>query len=155
MDGGCQSPWALTIAHSSPTNLHTTSTEVFYKSHFKLHSYLYILAYFTHIFLMTNSKTEWQSSTKQGNMDHDQKSKSKICLKVVIINSDRKRIGSKNLLIKSSDFFFTCILPDYVGHESLKEFWKNRHFENMRADFLRRCQNLLQQTCPEMMHLQP
>ena len=29
--------------------------------------------------------------------------------------------------------FFTCILPDYVFHESLKEFWKNNHFENMRA----------------------
>ena len=30
-----------------------------------------------------------------------------------------------------------------VGHESLKECLINSHFENMRADFLRRCQNLL------------
>ena len=29
--------------------------------------------------------------------------------------------------------FFTCISPDYVFHESPKEFWKNNHFENMRA----------------------
>ena len=34
-------------------------------------------------------------------------------------------------------FFSTCILPDYVSHESLKEFWKNSHFENMRAGFLK------------------
>ena len=51
-------------------------------------------------------------------------------------------------------YFFTCILPDYVFHESPKEFWKNSHFENMRADFLRRCQNSLRQTSPEMMHFQ-
>ena len=34
-------------------------------------------------------------------------------------------------------YFFTSILPDYVFHESTKEFWKNRHFENMRAGFLK------------------
>jgi hypothetical protein len=45
-------------------------------------------------------------------------------------------------------------LPHYVSHEILKEFWKNSHFENMRADFLRRCQNSLRQTSPEMMHFQ-
>jgi hypothetical protein len=28
-----------------------------------------------------------------------------------------------------------------VGHARFKEFWKNNHFENMRADFLRRSQN--------------
>ena len=36
---------------------------------------------------------------------------------------------------------FTCIFPDYMGHESLKAFWKNSHIENMRADILRQCQN--------------
>jgi hypothetical protein len=44
------------------------------------------------------------------------------------------------LLVKSSEnifIFFTCILPDYVFNESLKEFWKNSHFENMRAEFLK------------------
>jgi len=33
-------------------------------------------------------------------------------------------------------YFFTFISPDYVFHESPKEFWKNNHFENMRASFL-------------------
>ena len=76
------------------------------------------------------------------------------------LNSDRKRIGqkvySKIILIKrlGNSFILTCILPDYVGHESSKEFWKNSHFENMRADFHRRCQNSLWQTSPEMMHFQ-
>ena len=51
-------------------------------------------------------------------------------------------------------YFFTCILPDYVFHESSKEFWKNTRFENMRASFLRRCQNSLWQTSHEMMHFQ-
>ena len=51
-------------------------------------------------------------------------------------------------------YVFACILPDYVFHESPKEFWKNNYFENMRADFLRRCQNTLWQTSPEMMHFQ-
>ena len=36
---------------------------------------------------------------------------------------------------------FTCILPDYVGHESIKELLKNSHFENMKAGFLLKCQN--------------
>ena len=33
--------------------------------------------------------------------------------------------------------FFTCIFPDYMGHESSIEFWKNSCFENMAAGFLR------------------
>ena len=43
-------------------------------------------------------------------------------------------------LIKSSriDFF----LPAF-SHDITKEFWKNSHFENMRAAFLLRCQNSL------------
>ena len=70
---------------------------------------------------------------------------------------NRTKVSHKILLMKSSGnpfIFFTCILPDYVSHESFKEFWKNSHFENMRADFLMRCQNLLRQTSPEMMHFQ-
>ena len=39
---------------------------------------------------------------------------------------------------------FASILPDYVGHDGFIEFWKNIHFENMRADFLGKCQNSLQ-----------
>ena len=50
--------------------------------------------------------------------------------------------------------FFTYILPDYVFHESPKEFWKNNQFEHIRASFLRRCQNSLWQTSHEMMHFQ-
>ena len=67
------------------------------------------------------------------------------------------KVYSKNLLVKSSqnDFmFFTCILPNYVTHESQKEFWKNSHFENMRAGFLLSCQNWLRQNTPKIMHFQ-
>ena len=49
--------------------------------------------------------------------------------------------------------FFTCIPPDYVSHESSKEFLKNSHFENMIAGFLQRCQNSLGWNT-EMMHFQ-
>ena len=35
-------------------------------------------------------------------------------------------------------YFFTCILPDYMANDILKQFWKNIHFENMTADFLLR-----------------
>ena len=51
-------------------------------------------------------------------------------------------------------YFLTCILPDYMFHESPKEFWKNNNFENSRASFFRRCQNSLRQTSPKMMHFQ-
>ena len=51
-------------------------------------------------------------------------------------------------------FFFTCILPGYVFNESPKEFWKNSNFENMRANFISRCQNSLRQNSPEIMHFQ-
>ena len=45
-----------------------------------------------------------------------------------------------NETFKKAFYFFTSILPDYVSHESLKEFWKKSHFENMRAGFLKKCQ---------------
>jgi len=51
-------------------------------------------------------------------------------------------------------YFFNCILPNYVTHESQKEFWKNSHFENTRAGFLLSCQNSLRQNTPKMMHFQ-
>ena len=60
----------------------------------------------------------------------------------------------KNCISEIFILFFTCILPDYVFLESPKEFWKNNDFENMRASFLRRCQNSLWQTSHEMMHFQ-
>jgi hypothetical protein len=50
--------------------------------------------------------------------------------------------------------FFTCILPGHLFHENPKEFWKNSHFENIRAGFLRWCQNSLWQNSPEIMHFQ-
>ena len=61
------------------------------------------------------------------------------------------------LFIKSSKnnfIFFTCILPGYVFNESPKEFWKNSNFENMRANFISRCQKSLRQNSPEIMHFQ-
>ena len=64
---------------------------------------------------------------------------------------------SEFLFIKSSKkqfYFITCILPDYVFNESPKEFWKNSNFENMRANFIKRCQNSLRQNIPEIMHFQ-
>ena len=75
---------------------------------------------------------------------------------IVLCTKKQNDLYSKNILEKSSrnNFFFTCNLPDYMSHESLKEFWKNYHFENMRATFLRRCQNSLRQTSHEMMHFQ-
>ena len=53
---------------------------------------------------------------------------------------------------KKQFYFFICILPGHVFNESLKEFWKNSNFENMRANFLRRCQNSPRQNSPELMH---
>ena len=46
------------------------------------------------------------------------------------------KVNSEFLLIKSSGIiFFTCILPDYMAHDSSKKFFKNSHFENRRAGF--------------------
>ena len=55
---------------------------------------------------------------------------------------------------KKQFYFYTCILPGYVSDESPKEFWKNINFENMRVNFIRRCQNSLRQNSPEIMHFQ-
>ena len=48
-------------------------------------------------------------------------------------------------------YFFTWILPDYVADDIQKEL-KKKHFENMTAGFLQRCQNSLRQITPEMMY---
>ena len=56
------------------------------------------------------------------------------------------------LMVKHSDFFLTCIFPDFICHEITKEFWKNNHFENMTVGFLHRRQNSLRQSSPEIMH---
>ena len=37
---------------------------------------------------------------------------------------------------KKQFYLFTCILPDYVSHESSKDFWRKNHLGNMRACFL-------------------
>ena len=71
------------------------------------------------------------------------------------VDSDRKWIWQKylqnflNEKFKKQFHLFTCILPDYLGHESSQESLKNNHFENTRDDFLRRCLNSLRQTSPE------
>jgi hypothetical protein len=41
-----------------------------------------------------------------------------------------------------------------MAHDIPKEFLKNRHFENITAGFLLRCQNLIWQIPPKMMHFQ-
>ena len=70
------------------------------------------------------------------------------------METNRTKVSPKNFInekFRKQSYFFTCILPDYVGHESLEDFLKNIHFENMRADFLTRYQNSLRQTSPKMM----
>ena len=60
-----------------------------------------------------------------------------------IIKSDSKRKAQnyiQNFVSKKfrkQFYFLTYILPDFVFHESLKEFWQNSYFENMRAGFLK------------------
>ena len=49
---------------------------------------------------------------------------------------------------------FYLHFPDYMGHDSNKEFWKSTHFKNMTDGFLLRYQNLLQYFTSEMMHFQ-
>ena len=63
---------------------------------------------------------------------------------VYVINSDLKRKAQNyiqnfvsNKKFRKQFYFLTCILPNYVFHEILKEFWQNSHFENMRAGFLK------------------
>ena len=65
------------------------------------------------------------------------------------------KVYSKNLLMKSPRNNFIFLFVFYLIMclmKAQKKIWKNSHFENMRADFLRRCQNSLRQTSPEMMH---
>ena len=42
-----------------------------------------------------------------------------------------------------SDFETRRILSEISSNPEYREFWKNIHFENMRADFLRRSENSL------------
>ena len=51
-------------------------------------------------------------------------------------------------------YFSICILPDYLPHESQKEFCNNSHFENTRAGFLLRCQKSLRQNTPKIIYFQ-
>ena len=61
----------------------------------------------------------------------------------IIVKSDSKRKAQnyiQNIVSKKfreQFYFLTYILPDNVFHESIKEFWQNSHFENMRAGFLK------------------
>ena len=61
---------------------------------------------------------------------HEKRDKSKF--NIFIIEKFKKILHS-----------FTCILPDYMSHETTKQFWKISHFENMTAVFLLRYQNSL------------
>ena len=63
---------------------------------------------------------------------------------ILIQNWYKLRSDSKDLshfIILHNIFYLH--LPDYVGHQSLKDFFLNSHFENMTAGFLLRCQNTL------------
>ena len=59
------------------------------------------------------------------------------------INSDSKPKAQnyfQNFISKKfrkQFYFLTCVLSDYVFHESLKEFGQNSYFENMKARFLK------------------
>ena len=78
-------------------------------------------------------------------------------LKYSVMHKKTDKSISKNCInekFRKQLYFLTCILPDYVFHESPKEFWKNNHFENMRASFFRRGQNSLRQTSHDMLHFQ-
>ena len=63
--------------------------------------------------------------------------------KEIVVKSDSKRKAQnyiQNIVSKKfreQFYFLTYILPDNVFHESIKEFWQNSHFENMRAGFLK------------------
>ena len=56
--------------------------------------------------------------------------------------------------VQKLSLFFYLHFPDYMAHDITKDFLKNRYFENMTAGFLLRCQNLLLQITPKMMHFQ-
>ena len=76
---------------------------------------------------------------------------------IVLCAKNPTQLYSKILLEKKLTnwfWFFTSILPDYVPHESQKEFWKNSHFENTRAGFLLRCQKSLRQNTPKIIYFQ-
>ena len=59
------------------------------------------------------------------------------------LNSDSKRKAQNyiqnfvNKNFRKQFYFLTSILPDYAFHKSLKEFWQNSYFENMRAGSLK------------------
>ena len=58
-----------------------------------------------------------------------------------LLETKSTKVYSKMLLMKSSENNFIFSPVSYLimwVYESPKEFWKNSHFENMRADFLRR-----------------
>ena len=67
------------------------------------------------------------------------------------------KVFSKILLMKSSGSNFISLPAFYLINWVMKApkiFWQNNHFENIRADFLKRCQNSHRQTSPETMHFQ-
>ena len=66
-----------------------------------------------------------------------------IKMNVMYVRSDLLKKRQKKIhdwewwIIQILFHFFTCIFRYYVAHEIFKEFWKNSHFENMTASFLR------------------
>ena len=67
------------------------------------------------------------------------------------------KLYSKMLLLKSSENNFVFSPAFYLIMCFMKapnNFGKKSHFENMKAGFLRRCQNSLRQTSPKIMYFQ-
>ena len=105
---------------------------------------------------MTQNCDKWQW-IKWLSVSHCEKQIPIKDFKQSLIRNESDKIRFKNFIIikeQETILFFICILPDYVSHESSKEFWRNSYFEHMRADFLGRSLNSLWQTSPEMMHFQ-
>ena len=102
------------------------------------------------------STTEKKKEKKQ--WKHDHKSRFGIVY-LMVKTGDLKSTQNwiqffSNKKFRYCIYFLTCILPDYMAHDILKEFFKNSHFVDMTAGFLPRCQNLLRQISPKMTNFQ-
>ena len=84
---------------------------------------------------MTQNCDKWQW-IKWLSVSHCEKQIPIKDFKQSLIRNESDKIRFKNFIIikeQETILFFICILPDYVSHESSKEFWKNSHFENMNT----------------------
>ena len=75
---------------------------------------------------------------------------------IVLFIKKQTKVYSNFLLIKSSrnDVIFLPVLYLVMSVMKAQKNLKNSKFENIRAGFLRRCQNSLRQSSPDIMHFQ-